>query len=637
MAAQAGILYSDLRPISPSVVAALCRANVSFGPDGARVFTAPGVALIAFALHYDDLSTRDLQPTLGPTGSVLTFDGRLDNRHDFLVSLEPDGVAAHTDSGLFALAIDEWSDRALSLAVGDWSLVHWTHRRRELLLARDYVGNRQLYYLRGSDFFAWSTAIDALVELGGLRDSINESYVTGLLTFGPPPHQTYYRGIFEVPPGHALRISSALTPRMARYSALKYGVLRYRTDAEYHDQYRSLLIDAVRVRLRARRTVWAELSGGYDSSTIVCIASGLIQKGMADARDLQPVSIVAPESPESDESVYIAHVERHCCVRSRRLPLVDVDEFSALVQNASTFAGAPSPRSTSAPVNSAGSHVLLSGTLGDEVTVPWSANDVLSNHLAGGHGLAFVVDSIKQSRATRKPLYAVLRDAVGSALSPVDDAVQMRRNYLRALGAPPRYTLQDAARIFALRPECMARVLADRDTSTDQTDAPRHILAFISALRKYAARGVLSGSRDVPSVLVTFPFSHRPLVEFVLSIPPEAIWSPHYPRAFLCRAFRDILPAAILQRRSKGRAGPALYRSRMALLSTVLTNLHEWRLVTRGYVDPDALANLINGFINGTGTIGGRLGAMLSTELLMRRRESVDALPAPAEVVLTHT
>src|SRR5581483_2195975 len=152
MAAQAGIYYSDSRPVSRDTLSALSRLNVRLGPDRTGVYVADGIAMLSFAQHFDRLSTFEKQPVHSADGSVMTWDGRLDNRDDFIVRLQAGLNDDYSDARLMAHAIQKWHDLALAEAIGDWSLACWNGRQREVVLARDYAGNRPLYYCCRPDF-----------------------------------------------------------------------------------------------------------------------------------------------------------------------------------------------------------------------------------------------------------------------------------------------------------------------------------------------------------------------------------------------------------------------------------------------------------------------------------------------------
>src|SRR5207245_11047286 len=110
-----------------------------------------------------------------------------------------------------------------------------------------------------------------------------------------------YKGIWSVSTAHAITWSAVKPKQTFRFWELSVDSIRYRDPREYEARLRSLLREAIRGRLRSMRPAWAELSGGLDSSAVVCIADRIIQEGDAEASSLDTVSYVTDTSPESDE------------------------------------------------------------------------------------------------------------------------------------------------------------------------------------------------------------------------------------------------------------------------------------------------------------------------------------------------
>src|SRR6185436_21089957 len=121
--------------------------------------------------------------------------------------------------------------------------------------------------------------------------------------------RTAYRNIHSVPPGVALIVRDKCIEKREFWRPDTVREIRYRSDAEYEEHFRDLFREAVRCRLRADRPVWAELSGGLDSSSVVCMADQVIASGEADVAQLETVSYVYDNSPASDERRFIREVE----------------------------------------------------------------------------------------------------------------------------------------------------------------------------------------------------------------------------------------------------------------------------------------------------------------------------------------
>ena len=150
------------------------------------------------------------------------------------------------------------------------------------------------------------------VATGGAGKSfaLEEEYIAGWLSFFPATHLTPYVGI------HSVRPSSSVLIRAGKHTVSKYWDfdpkkrICYRSDGEYEEHYRGIFAEAVRRRLRSDSPVLAELSGGMDSSSIVCIADSIAARGASETPRLDTVSYYNDSEPNWNERPYFAKVEK---------------------------------------------------------------------------------------------------------------------------------------------------------------------------------------------------------------------------------------------------------------------------------------------------------------------------------------
>ena len=134
-----------------------------------------------------------------------------------------------------------------------------------------------------------------------------------------------------------------------------------------------------------------------------------------------------------------------------------------------------------------------------------------------------------------------------------------------------------------------------------------------------------------PGVAYTYPYSHRPLVEFMLAIPGEELSAPGDTRSLMRRAFAGFVPARILGRVSKGYYPPAAFRATRQRVAS-LTRVEDLEVVQRGRIDPVRLRDAIRVPMDGGGATGGDIYCLLRLEKWLRaRRESV-SIPQREEV-----
>lgn len=310
MSVQAGVWNFDGRPADREDVEELSAALQQLGPDGESYYLEGSAALIYRPFHTTRESRLEKQPYVSQRGFVLTWDGRLDNRDKLLSELSGRLGAATTDVAIVAGAFDRWESDSFRRIVGDWALTVWQPENRELLLASDYMGVRHIFYHLMANQVRWSTDLSPLLLLSGCKFHVDDNFVAGYLAHNPDGPSTPYREIREVPPGQFVRIQAGTcsVERFWRFSPSTR--IRYKTDAEYEEHFRHLFRQSVRRRLRSDSPVLAELSGGLDSSSIVCMADDILAKEGAETPRLDTLSIYDKTEPHGDDWIYFQKIEK---------------------------------------------------------------------------------------------------------------------------------------------------------------------------------------------------------------------------------------------------------------------------------------------------------------------------------------
>ena len=464
--------------------------------------------------------------------------------------------------------------------------------------------------LHGRMFVATqSSDLAELVARTGRAEALSDRFAARYMTLRPAPEVTPYDDVFAVPPGVCVSISSSgrVTPR--RFWTLDIGDIRYADPREYEDQLVALWTDAVRSRLRMEGTVWAELSGGLDSSSVVCMADLLIRRGVVPARTLRLVSHATLQSPEGDERRFIAEVERVVGVSSE---IVGVEAHQ---EQTDPERGWISPHALDGVglevvrrVRASGARVVLSGRLGDAVMGCQPDNSVaVFDDLAHGAVFTALRNLRAWSRATRKPflelaisLFAPREEA------PVDHGGDLLAPSLQAM-------LRDAP--------------AFRVPSGIRRSKRR--LAWM--VLGYSRGARLDIPHRSPEIVYAYPFTHRPLVDFMLAIPGEQLSAPGMPRSLMRRAFTNIVPARILRRISKGYYPPAAYRAARRQAAAMLP-ARELEVVQRGWIDPDRLQTALRALVDGCGETGGDIHAVLRLEVWLQARRQRRGIHTQKEV-----
>ena len=360
-------------PAAPAYIDKVSTLLSPYGPDRSGFYSAAGLSIIHCAFHTTKQSRSEVQPHVSASGMVITWDGRLDNRPELFGSLRDVLGDKATDVAIVAAAYERWGTKCLAELLGDWALAIWNPSAPSLLLAKDFIGTRHLFYACDKDQVAWSTILDPLVLFGEKTLALDEEYLAGLVSFFPAAHRTPYLGIHAVPPSSfvLLRPGECTVEKYWDFDPAKQ--ICYPADADYQEHFRSVFAQAVKRRLRSDRPVLAGLSGGMDSSSIVCMADAVLAHGAAETPRLDTVSYYNDSEPDWNERPYFTKVEE----RRKRTGChiqVGTPESAKLASEPEPFAPAPFSRRRSskrtrefkACLASQGNRVVLSGIGGDE-------------------------------------------------------------------------------------------------------------------------------------------------------------------------------------------------------------------------------------------------------------------------------
>ncbi len=517
--------------------------------------------------------------------SVL-FDGRIDNRKELLGLLnisEGEGVC---DALLWLHCYRKWGIDALPRVIGDFALAHWDPTAGELLLARDVFGIKPLYWFCDSVALIWSSRSVSLLNLASISPEIDEAFVAGFLGREADSSTSPFRRIVPLKPGHYLTCSRGRVHVKRYWDIDSTNQIQYKTDDEYVEHFRELFYDAVASRLRGVSTAVAELSGGLDSSSIVCVADDCIRRGRTSGVSVHTVSAVFSGAETSDERPYIAIVEGHRGQRGRHVIWDDHTPF--LDWEDTDFVDYPRPcactgsfsRRMSAEIRSLGAEAVLSGTGGDEVMLAEQALPLgLADLLRQGRVAQSFQGLFSWSHYHRRSFWDLLWQGV---LRP-----NLRQSIVgtgvRGPGyssAPPWLDAGLVRRTGFCGP-ALPRSRMPPFRLPSQREHYRRIMMTADSLA--SGYGFLLDTRS--SVETRFPFFHRPLVEFQMALPCDQKLRIGHDRSIQRRALTGLLPDSIARRQNKGSPGEAMFREIERNYGVVWAMMVTGRVFARGYIN----------------------------------------------------
>jgi asparagine synthase (glutamine-hydrolysing) len=279
MCGLAGIVTD--REIAPQSLERCANAMLHRGPDAGATLQRGAAAFAFRRLRIIDLRPEGDQPMCNETGDVwIVFNGEIYNFQKLRRELERNHrFRSRTDTETLIHGYEEWGFEGLLRRVdGMFAFAIWDERTQELLLARDRVGKKPLFYAQPSSReLAFASTLNALLELLPSRPEVDRVALDQYLVYqAVPAPQTIFAGVNALPPAHFLRFRQGQPPSAPQcYWRLSYAHKQRRSEADVLAEADSLLRDAVARRLVADVPLGAFLSGGVDSSLVVAIMSQL--------------------------------------------------------------------------------------------------------------------------------------------------------------------------------------------------------------------------------------------------------------------------------------------------------------------------------------------------------------------------
>lgn len=588
MSVQFGRWSFDGEPASAGYLAKVGKILSPYGPDGESSHSGEGVDVLYYAFHTTTESRLETQPHVSASGAIITWDGRLDNRGELIALLDGSLSAASTDVSIVAAAYERWGTDCFAQLIGDWALSIWNPNDRALILVKDPIGTRHLYYAVEEERVTWGTVLDPLILFAGRSFQIEEEYIAGWFALFPAVHLTPYVGIDSVPPSSFVLIKDGMSAIHRYWHFNPDKKIRYRSDAQYEEHFRFVFAQSVRRRLRSDHPILAELSGGMDSSSIVCMADHIIAGGGGETPRLDTLSYYDDSEPNWNERPYFTKVEEK---RGRVGCHIDVSLQEPLGFPLRTGGFAASPgsggvangarRQFAACVKSQGNRVLLSGTGGDEVTggVPTATpelRDLLARVRLGTLAHQLKVWSLNK----RKPWFHLFLEATRDFFPPALMGVSVHRRPPAWLD--PRFAKRHWLALIGYE----SRVKLFGPLPSFQEN-----LAAFDVVRRQLACDALPSE---PSYEKRYPYLDRDLVEFLYAVPREQLVRPGQRRSLMRRALAGIVPDELLSRRRKAfvARGP---RAAICNELSGLAEISEHMISTSlGIVDPKKFAESLS-------------------------------------------
>jgi asparagine synthase (glutamine-hydrolysing) len=571
-----------------AVLERMCHVIAHRGPDDQGVMIEGAASLGMRRLAIIDLAGGH-QPMSGCDRAVtIVFNGEIYNFRELQRDLEARGhcFKTHSDTETIVHAFEEYGHGCVDHLRGMFAFAIWNARTRELFIARDRTGKKPLYYtMTPQGTLIFGSELKSLREHPEFRGDISVEALDAYLTFGYVPDPlTIFRDVHKLPPGHHLRCKEG-NARIEQYWDFPYETTQpepAQNEEDCLEELRSLLDEAVRMRLVADVPLGAFLSGGIDSSTVV----GLMARHTD--RPIKTFSIGFHED-SYNELKYARVAAKQFGTEHHEF--IVTPEICEVVDDLVRHFDEPFADSSAIPTYMVSKlareyvKVVLSGDGGDELFAGYTryATDRKRNGFAS---LPRVVrEGVMQPLGRSLPHGAWGRNYVHNvSLEPVDRYIEDISIFTK-LNKPSLYTEDFRQEVGATAAAARFREYAARSRADNSLDP----LLYLDS-KTYLPGDILT-KVDRMSMAVSLearvPLLDHKLIEFVCTRIPAAMKMKGLETKHIFkRAVHDLVPAEILNRPKQGFGVPIDQWINEQLRDRVRGTLTEPRTMQRGYLEP---------------------------------------------------
>ncbi len=563
----------------------LARTTARWATEGTSVLTSGHVGMGFQPYHTHARSPLESTPMVDACGNTITFDGRLDNHDDLRARLSLLGSRL-SDTQIIMAAFERWGEACFSYLVGDWAIALWVRETDTLYLARDHAGTRTLYYERIGDSIAWSTFLETLVCDKGAH-TLDRVFVNCYLTLQPLGETTPYAGIHAVPAGHYVAAKGKQVYSTPHWGCAEERELVLGDDREYEVRFLQLFRRSVERRIDGDPAILGQLSGGMDSSSIVCMADEVVRSTSRDRDPIDTVSYYDDSETSWDDAKYFPLVEKfrgkrgyHIQTHGARLSLNSPSEVYLFPGADETSIQREEEFNSTVGIEKY--RVILSGLGGDEFAggVPYPAPE-LASYLLHGRFLDLAKSGVSWGLALRYPLVELVGETLAFTASV------MAGGNISSMKAIPWISNRQTDRLG--------------HSQSGRHHHPHFVLRNYYLRLLALVRESLPHLRPQARVRVEYryPMLDRDLLEFLIQIPRNQLIRPGERRSLMKRSVGKLLPREIVNRRRKAVVSQGPLRAIVSRHIEIASLFKDSLLESLGFIDTLTLKRCLAEVVQG--------------------------------------
>ncbi len=577
MSAISGIFYRNERSVDPKLIKLMNDKLYHRGPDGSKIWCEGSVALGHQMLHTTPESLHETLP-FEKDGIIITADARIDNRKELSEKLNIEDEESVPDSYFILIAYRKWGEKCPEKLLGDFAFAIWDKDNEKLFCARDHMGIKPFYYYMTNNAFFFATEMKALLAIPEIPYKLNELELAFYLTrSNTDKNFTFYKNILFLNDAHTITINQNNHKKRKYWEIDPKSKIIMNSKEEYIKSFFDIFTEAIRCRLRSAFPIGFELSGGLDSSSVVCMAKKILNENKDYPININTYSMIFDELPQVDESYYIKKVVKDNEINPHFIPS---DNISPLKEIEKIFKCQEQPFYTSnmtilrnmyKNMQENNIRILLGGNGGDEI-VSHGINYLLD--LASDmHWIKLIKELNGFSKRTNSSVPNLFLKLIIIPLIPIPV-----KNFIR------KFTLTSDEKSneyenFILNKE-FAKKLGGKDYFNGLNF--KSIISKIKKARKIHYFIITSHDctlemqdRNLSSFLIEprYPYFDKRLVEFCYAIPDEMKFKNGWNRYILRVSMENILPKEIQWRPLKKYFGSVLEKNFLLFEKNILDEI----------------------------------------------------------------
>jgi len=545
--------FAESDPVDRVAIERMTEALAHRGPDDSGYFVKGRVGLGHRRLSIIDLS-GGRQPIFNEDRSAaIIFNGEIYNYRALAAVLSSAGhiFKTRSDTETILHAYEEYGDDCVDQLRGMFGFAIWDRGKRRLLLARDRLGVKPIYYYRNARFLAFASEIKSLLEIAAIPREVNPEALDLYLSlrYVPGP-QTMFKNIFRLQPGHIL-VADDGGVRITKYWDIEYPDPEPRSAEYLLERFRELLEESVRLRLLSEVPLGVFLSGGLDSSAILATMTKI---GGGDRVKTFSVGYEASGSEEEKANEFeYARLAAGAFASDHHEYRLDAGDFAAFVPDLVRYLDEPLADPSCIPL------YFISKLAREHITVVLSGEG--ADEILAGYGIYGRMQALDRIYRASGPLSGLV-----SWIARLTPSERLR-HYVRMCGQPLEGRYEGVSRGFSAegklrligrdrfnRSERRLHEIFGGYFKTVEKASPLDRMLYVDA-KVWLPDDILVKADKMTmanGLELRVPFLDHKLVEFAATLPNASKIHGKGGKTILRKAMRGVLPDAIVDRPKKG-------------------------------------------------------------------------------------